>query len=199
MWTAIPQTPGSLVQCVHFTNTMLLLGALTLTWWWLRGLHAAGSVGRRAGDSVGDAGADDSYGRYRIGSGAGRYSLPFTVIARRAGAGLCCERSIAGTHALDASGGRGAGFRGGDCAVPPSFAQRRVVDRRTGRASDRAGRGGHRRARACCAAGTAPAGRRPVLDRVGGSCSEPDLRRQSRTRGCGRPRLSRQPNILEVA
>ena len=24
------------VQCVHFTNTMLLLGALTLTWWWLR-------------------------------------------------------------------------------------------------------------------------------------------------------------------
>jgi cytochrome c oxidase assembly protein subunit 15 len=32
-----------LVQCVHFTNTMLLLGALTLTWWWLRGLRAAGS------------------------------------------------------------------------------------------------------------------------------------------------------------
>lgn len=25
-----------LVQCVHFTNTMLLLAALTLTWWWLR-------------------------------------------------------------------------------------------------------------------------------------------------------------------
>lgn len=25
-----------LVQCIHFTNTMLLLGALTLTWWWLR-------------------------------------------------------------------------------------------------------------------------------------------------------------------
>ena len=25
------------VQCVHFTNTMLLLGGLTLTWWWLRG------------------------------------------------------------------------------------------------------------------------------------------------------------------
>jgi len=25
-----------LVQCVHFTNTMLLLGALTLTWWCLR-------------------------------------------------------------------------------------------------------------------------------------------------------------------
>lgn len=24
------------VQCVHFTNTMLLLAALTLTWWWLR-------------------------------------------------------------------------------------------------------------------------------------------------------------------
>lgn len=23
-----------LVQCVHFTNTMLLLGALTLAWWW---------------------------------------------------------------------------------------------------------------------------------------------------------------------
>ena len=33
-----------LVQCVHFTNTMLLLGALTLTWWWLRGRpYAAGS------------------------------------------------------------------------------------------------------------------------------------------------------------
>lgn len=25
-----------LVQCIHFTNTMLLLAALTLTWWWLR-------------------------------------------------------------------------------------------------------------------------------------------------------------------
>lgn len=25
-----------LVQCIHFTNTMLLLGGLTLTWWWLR-------------------------------------------------------------------------------------------------------------------------------------------------------------------
>jgi cytochrome c oxidase assembly protein subunit 15 len=24
------------IQCVHFTNTMLLLAALTLTWWWLR-------------------------------------------------------------------------------------------------------------------------------------------------------------------
>ena len=25
------------VQCIHFTNTMLLLAALTVTWWWLRG------------------------------------------------------------------------------------------------------------------------------------------------------------------
>jgi heme a synthase len=24
------------MQCVHFTNTMLLLAAITLTWWWLR-------------------------------------------------------------------------------------------------------------------------------------------------------------------
>ncbi len=24
-----------LVQCIHFTNTMLLMAALTLTWWWL--------------------------------------------------------------------------------------------------------------------------------------------------------------------
>jgi cytochrome c oxidase assembly protein subunit 15 len=29
------------VQCVHFTNTMLLLAALTLTWWWLRPSSAA--------------------------------------------------------------------------------------------------------------------------------------------------------------
>ena len=37
-----------LMQCVHFTNTMLLLGALTLTWWWLRGSGAAGaSLGAR--------------------------------------------------------------------------------------------------------------------------------------------------------
>jgi cytochrome c oxidase assembly protein subunit 15 len=35
-----------LVQCVHFTNTMLLMAALTLTWWWLRGSSAAGSPGR---------------------------------------------------------------------------------------------------------------------------------------------------------
>jgi cytochrome c oxidase assembly protein subunit 15 len=26
----------SVMQCIHFTNTMLLLGAFTLTWWWLR-------------------------------------------------------------------------------------------------------------------------------------------------------------------
>jgi cytochrome c oxidase assembly protein subunit 15 len=25
-----------LMQCIHFTNTMLLLAALTLTWWWLQ-------------------------------------------------------------------------------------------------------------------------------------------------------------------
>ncbi len=34
------------VQCVHFTNTMLLMAALTLTWWWLQGSSAAGSPGR---------------------------------------------------------------------------------------------------------------------------------------------------------
>jgi cytochrome c oxidase assembly protein subunit 15 len=34
-----------LVQCVHFTNTMLLLAALTLTWWWLRRGSARGIVG----------------------------------------------------------------------------------------------------------------------------------------------------------
>jgi cytochrome c oxidase assembly protein subunit 15 len=26
----------SIMQCVHFTNTLLLLAAFTLTWWWLR-------------------------------------------------------------------------------------------------------------------------------------------------------------------
>lgn len=38
-----------LVQCVHFTNTMLLLGALSLTWWWLRVPAAAG---RLSGDGT---------------------------------------------------------------------------------------------------------------------------------------------------
>jgi cytochrome c oxidase assembly protein subunit 15 len=28
------------VQCVHFTNTMLLVAALALTWWWARGIRA---------------------------------------------------------------------------------------------------------------------------------------------------------------
>lgn len=40
-----------LVQCVHFTNTLLLLGALTLTWWWQRSRTAAvkhNAVPRRA-------------------------------------------------------------------------------------------------------------------------------------------------------
>ncbi|MGA7156598.1 MAG: COX15/CtaA family protein [Acidobacteriaceae bacterium] len=27
------------MQCIHFTNTMLLLAAITLTWWWLRERH----------------------------------------------------------------------------------------------------------------------------------------------------------------
>ena len=34
------------VQCIHFTNTMLLLGALSLTWWWLREPSATGSLSR---------------------------------------------------------------------------------------------------------------------------------------------------------
>jgi cytochrome c oxidase assembly protein subunit 15 len=29
-------TARVVVQCIHFTNTMLLLAAMTLTWWWLR-------------------------------------------------------------------------------------------------------------------------------------------------------------------
>jgi cytochrome c oxidase assembly protein subunit 15 len=29
-------TARVIVQCVHFSNTMLLLAAMTLTWWWLR-------------------------------------------------------------------------------------------------------------------------------------------------------------------
>ncbi len=41
-----------LVQCVHFTNTLLLLGALTLTWWWQHpravAVKEAGSVPRQA-------------------------------------------------------------------------------------------------------------------------------------------------------
>jgi cytochrome c oxidase assembly protein subunit 15 len=36
-------------QCVHFTNTMLLLAAVTLTWWWLRDRHQPStSLGPRA-------------------------------------------------------------------------------------------------------------------------------------------------------
>ena len=38
----------SLVQCVHFTNTMLLLAALTLTWWWLRYPSSKGEASPRA-------------------------------------------------------------------------------------------------------------------------------------------------------
>lgn len=34
-----------LVQCVHFTNTLLLLGAITLTWWWQRPRRAAVRAG----------------------------------------------------------------------------------------------------------------------------------------------------------
>jgi cytochrome c oxidase assembly protein subunit 15 len=39
----------AIMQCVHFTNTMLLLGALTLTWWWLRapGIPADATRGSR--------------------------------------------------------------------------------------------------------------------------------------------------------
>jgi len=37
-----------LVQCIHFTNTMLLLGALTLSWWWLRGASSLAIEGHRA-------------------------------------------------------------------------------------------------------------------------------------------------------
>src|SRR5580700_3942395 len=33
-------TARVIVQCVHFTNTMLLLAAMTLTWWWLRPRNA---------------------------------------------------------------------------------------------------------------------------------------------------------------
>ena len=33
-----------LVQCIHFTNTMLLLGTLTLAWWWQRPRPEFGSL-----------------------------------------------------------------------------------------------------------------------------------------------------------
>jgi heme a synthase len=36
------------VQCVHFTNTMLLLAALTLTWWWLREPNPPEPISARA-------------------------------------------------------------------------------------------------------------------------------------------------------
>jgi cytochrome c oxidase assembly protein subunit 15 len=41
-----------LVQCVHFTNTMLLLGALTLTWWWLRAPRIRSPIESTSGRSV---------------------------------------------------------------------------------------------------------------------------------------------------
>ena len=31
----------AIMQCIHFTNTLLLLAAFTLTWWWLRPRNAA--------------------------------------------------------------------------------------------------------------------------------------------------------------
>lgn len=40
----------AVVQCVHFTNTMLLLAALTLTWWWLRSPTAGGVQVQRPRD-----------------------------------------------------------------------------------------------------------------------------------------------------
>jgi len=36
----------AVMQCIHFSNTMLLLGALTLTWWWLRGSSPFGTPAR---------------------------------------------------------------------------------------------------------------------------------------------------------
>ena len=36
------------MQCIHFTNTMLLLAALTVTWWWLRDRTPAFSSPHRA-------------------------------------------------------------------------------------------------------------------------------------------------------
>jgi len=41
----------AVVQCIHFTNTMLLLAALTLTWWWLRAPSSAGASSRKDGRS----------------------------------------------------------------------------------------------------------------------------------------------------
>lgn len=35
------------VQCIHFTNTMLLLASITLTWWWLRKRPRPQPVGKQ--------------------------------------------------------------------------------------------------------------------------------------------------------
>ena len=191
------------VQCIHFTNTMLLLGALSLTWWWLREPSATGSLSRErdalAGCCVGGSGADDSYRRDRIGGGTGRYSLPFTVIAGGAGAGLRCKRAIAGAHALAAPSGGAPRVRRVDSAVPSSFSPRRVMDRRSARASDRARGRGHGRACAGRAAGAAPAGRRSVLDRAGGSLFGADLRREAAARSHGSGSHPVSPTSLKVA
>jgi cytochrome c oxidase assembly protein subunit 15 len=41
-------TARVVVQGIHFTNTMLLLAALTLTWWWLRPRSAPQAFGKHA-------------------------------------------------------------------------------------------------------------------------------------------------------
>ena len=73
-----------LVQCVHFTNTMLLLGALSLAWWWQRdrgSLMLLGSASRR-GSALWRGSAS------RLGSAPRRLSasaLFFTVLTGATG------------------------------------------------------------------------------------------------------------------
>ena len=99
------------MQSIHFTNTLLFLGSLALTAWWLSDTDstdhnslpfvAAGPIlepGRLDGDPGNDRGGSDWIGR-----GAGGYAVPFSQPAGRLCLGLRSELAAAGTDALDAS------------------------------------------------------------------------------------------------
>jgi heme A synthase len=155
-----------LMQCVHFTNTMLLMAALTLTWWWLsprRQLGVSTEAARRIAWVALAA-------TILVGATGSVAALADTLAQprRRIRTGLRAHRPAADPHALAAP--RRSDRR--PCLrllAQPAPAQ--CNGEAVAHAHRRAVRTWHSGRAAPCPhldAGAAPAGSRPVLDRPRG-------------------------------
>ena len=114
------------MQCIHFTNTMLLLAAITLTWWWLRDRpQPSADLGPSARTVAWISLVATLFvGAHRLRGCTCRHALSTHLPASRLPAGLRRPLTPAGSHALAAPRDRHhrLGLRHLDCPADPKQA-----------------------------------------------------------------------------